>query len=534
MTLLDEADKDFEILERAGSGLNAAIYKGRQISLLRDVAIKVIHPEMAHVANPIKHAQALVAAGAHPNLVTTFMVTTVRHPITNELVDVIVMEWLVGEHLGQRWSGSRFTLKEATLLCNGILDGIEYLHSKDITHGDLHPGNIMWTPAGPRLIDLDYADPKSLPRATSMSKDLRLKADISAVGYVISQSLKRSDIDQEHLAKRDADIRDGVTLGAIRLIAADVLENSAKTNRLPVTVGLTEPLVAAIDAVENARPARELCVQRYMKWLNDELQVIAPDFSQTNAGGDRGLDDDLIEAIEKSAQIVAGFSRLAETVVLVGPTVAAKQVYRGFAPLLAKYDLPIGFTGAFRSIDFDFFKFIGHELLASFVSLFLWNDKYEMLNEVLDEQLYVENANTARFVSEDYFSDHIELLDYRNKRLKLNRLCVHADILKARHTSVELVDIVPFSQILDAEFFLSVRNPRWRPWTAVFMKKAPRFVLAATFKKYAKQLLPVLKVKDTDALKQRVADAASSIASFWQEAWMTPLGDFDVSTIATR
>jgi hypothetical protein len=111
---------------------------------------------------------------------------------------------------------------------------------------------------------------------------------------------------------------------------------------------------------------------------------------------------------------------------------------------------------------------------------------------------------------------------------------VHADILKARHSSVDFVDIVPFSQILEAEFFLSMRNPRWRPWSAVFMKKAPRFVVAATSRKYAQRLLPVLKVEDTDALKKRVADAANSIATFWREGWLTPLGDFDVSRIATR
>jgi serine/threonine protein kinase len=423
MTLLDEADKDFEILERAGSGLDGAIYRGRQISLLRNVAIKVIHPEMAHVADPIKHARALVAAGAHPNLVTTFLVTTVRHPITKELVDVIVMEWLVGEQLGQRWSGLRFTLKEATLLCNGILDGMEYLHSKDITHGDLHPGNIMWTSAGPRLIDLDYADQKSLPRATSMSKALRLKADISAVGYVISQSLKRSDIDQEHLATRDSDIRDAITLGAIRLIVADVLEHSTTTNKLPVLIRFIEPLVAAIDAIENGHPARELRIQRYMKWLNDELKEIAPDFTRTEVEGDRALDDDLIEAIEKSTQLVAGFSQLAETVVMVGQKVAASEVYRGLAPLLAKYDLPVDFPGGtVKSIEFDFFKFIGHELFTSFLSLFIRNDRYELLNDVLEEQLYIENLHISGLVPEEYFSDHVELLRYRNKRLKLTRL----------------------------------------------------------------------------------------------------------------
>lgn len=71
----------------------------------------------------------------------------------------IVMEYIDGQTLDS-WLRSKPSLWQRHQILNEILDAIQYLHSKQIIHGDLKPGNILITNGGNhiKLLDLGLAD----------------------------------------------------------------------------------------------------------------------------------------------------------------------------------------------------------------------------------------------------------------------------------------------------------------------------------------------------------------------------------------
>lgn len=71
----------------------------------------------------------------------------------------IVMEYIDGRPLDS-WLRSKPSLRQRHQILKEILDTVQYLHSKQIIHGDLKPGNILITNGGNhiKLLDLGLAD----------------------------------------------------------------------------------------------------------------------------------------------------------------------------------------------------------------------------------------------------------------------------------------------------------------------------------------------------------------------------------------
>lgn len=112
-TSKQDTDEQFEFLEESGSGLYGVVWKARDCALNRIVAIKLVHPSMASVYNVIEHAQALVRAGEHPNLVRVIAAVRLCRPGTDVLTDAVVMEWLEGDLLSTRLSRGGLAREEA-------------------------------------------------------------------------------------------------------------------------------------------------------------------------------------------------------------------------------------------------------------------------------------------------------------------------------------------------------------------------------------------------------------------------------------
>lgn len=136
----------YKILAELGRGGMGIVYKAYQTSLNREVAIKVLPPNLAVDENIVKrfHREAEAAARlSHPHIVQIFDINEISG------LHFFAMEYLKGETLTQKIEREGpLSLKEAVRITMMVADALNYSHSEGIVHRDIKPGNIMIDPHG--------------------------------------------------------------------------------------------------------------------------------------------------------------------------------------------------------------------------------------------------------------------------------------------------------------------------------------------------------------------------------------------------
>ena len=131
---------DFEIVEKIGQGGMGAVYRARQVSLDRLVALKVLPVQFGSDVETIGRFQreARIASGfRHPNLVSVFSYGIVggRHLIAMELVE--------GENLQQLLRQRRVDMDEALRITADVARGLQCgWEAALLVHRDIKPSNI--------------------------------------------------------------------------------------------------------------------------------------------------------------------------------------------------------------------------------------------------------------------------------------------------------------------------------------------------------------------------------------------------------
>jgi serine/threonine protein kinase len=136
--LLDQ----FRIEEILGAGGMGTVYRARQPSLDRDVAIKILHADLAHHADAVRRFQreARVATALdHPNVVRVLLL--------GQLPDgslYLVMEHVPGRSLGDllREEGP-LPLERAMHIAVQVADAVGEAHAHGVVHRDVKPENVM-------------------------------------------------------------------------------------------------------------------------------------------------------------------------------------------------------------------------------------------------------------------------------------------------------------------------------------------------------------------------------------------------------
>ncbi|MEH2228313.1 MAG: hypothetical protein V7K71_01520 [Nostoc sp.] len=306
----------------------------------------------------------------------------------------------------------------------------------------------------------------------------------------------------------------------------------------PLTIG-----EQARIAVENFQPNQLLLVRRFMTWLRDELDALKPDFTK---GG--FPDELLVQSIEQTTDLVIRFAQIAEIIATMNNSDAASEIYKQFELIVERYNLPRVFSGSYQDIDFDFYKFVGHELFVTFFSFLIRESRWELIANLLEKGIYVENHQISKeqgLVSFIYVSEYVKLLDYHKERLCLSRISIHADILNERHTQGELAKVIPIQEFMDADCFLFLRSEfiapaasqwdKWIPWSKVYMQKVPRYLLEASHIKYAEKLLSPLGIKNIDTFRIRLPDASNKLGKMFSNgfSYSSPLR-IDPLTIGSK
>jgi serine/threonine protein kinase/beta-lactam-binding protein with PASTA domain len=136
----------YRLIEKAGSGGMANVFRAEDTILNRTVAIKMLHAQFAHDENFIARfrREAQAAAGLnHPNIVNIY--DWGSHDDTY----FIVMEYLEGENLKQiiKQKGA-LSPDQAIKIMTQVCDALDFAHKHDVVHRDIKPHNIIITETG--------------------------------------------------------------------------------------------------------------------------------------------------------------------------------------------------------------------------------------------------------------------------------------------------------------------------------------------------------------------------------------------------
>jgi serine/threonine protein kinase len=133
------------IIELIGRGGMGAVYKARQRSLGRFVALKILNPE--HASNLSfaerfsREAQALAELN-HPNIVTV-------HDFGQAgAFWFLLMEYVDGANLRQAMKAGQFTPEQALAVVPPICEALQFAHDHGIVHRDIKPENLLLDKTG--------------------------------------------------------------------------------------------------------------------------------------------------------------------------------------------------------------------------------------------------------------------------------------------------------------------------------------------------------------------------------------------------
>src|SRR6185437_12950441 len=147
---------DYELLEILGEGGMGVVYRARQNSLDREVAMKLLSAgpwaSKDFIARFEREAQN-AARMQHPNIVTVYEVGN------SEGLHYFSMRLVRGESLSSRMKrGEKFTPRAAAALMRTVAEAVDYAHNLGVLHLDLKPANVLLDEAGtPYVADFGLA-----------------------------------------------------------------------------------------------------------------------------------------------------------------------------------------------------------------------------------------------------------------------------------------------------------------------------------------------------------------------------------------
>ena len=177
---------NYELENEVGRGGMGIVYCARDKRLKREIAIKVLPPELsfrADIRQRFLREAETAAQLNHPNIVPIYTVEE-----RDNLV-YFVMAYIKGDNLGQRLQQhGPIPPVEVRRILREVADALAYAHHRNVIHRDIKPDNIIIDEETGRAMVTDFG----IARALTDSGDSRLTATGMAIGTPAYMSPEQS------------------------------------------------------------------------------------------------------------------------------------------------------------------------------------------------------------------------------------------------------------------------------------------------------------------------------------------------------
>jgi serine/threonine protein kinase len=197
---------DYELVEEIARGGMGVVYRAKQVSLDRTVALKMMRPGLLSTPSEIQQflSEARTAAGLrHPNIVA------IHEAGEFDGLHYFSMDFVEGPNLAAVVRGGPLSPVEAARYVQILAETVHYAHTRGILHRDLKPSNVLVDAGGrPHITDFGLArrldsdstitgsgtivgTPAYMPpeQASGQTRNITAASDVYALGAILYELL---------------------------------------------------------------------------------------------------------------------------------------------------------------------------------------------------------------------------------------------------------------------------------------------------------------------------------------------------------
>ncbi len=237
----------YEIERELGHGGMATVYLAQDVRHQREVAIKVLRPDLAAALGPDRFLREIrIAANlTHPHILP------LHDSGEAEGFLYYVMPYIEGETLRQRIEKEgELPVTETVRIIREVVDALAFAHSKGVVHRDIKPDNVMLI--GGHAIVADFGVAKAISEATGRDKLTTAGVALGTPAYMAPEQ-----------ATADPHVDHRADIYAVGAMAYELL-----AGRTPF-VGATPQSILAAHVTEQVEP-----VSKHRDQVSGELEAV--------------------------------------------------------------------------------------------------------------------------------------------------------------------------------------------------------------------------------------------------------------------